>query len=608
MPHTIKSLTITGKCFNGETLDFFTDDKRFLVIYGENGSGKSTISEAFEILQSSSNSKKQIEIQISCKGKDIEDFQNLFVFNESFIERNIKQYHQEGLTPILRIGPEVRLYQQEADKFYEKVHKISSIDCLIESYISRINKFFNSIAYYLNQVQIQWMINTTTEREQMIEYHTIFYTHKQRFQELKTKIKYIIIDSMDLKFSSVIEEIETFIKFLNGFKNYIPELERHLNLQYNKVKEKQQEKIEKQLYCDSEMEEKISNPLNEIDNLSLDIESIVPLFDEKVEIIKNLNVVADKLKTMDRKEPEKISVNLINEYLNYIFCTSDNLRIESSDYYYEIKRDAGSIIPAYLSSGEKNIVALCYFFTEINKDLDKNNDFKKNCLIVLDDPISSLDNNNKIGIYCFLKMMFSQIFKNSESKLVILTHKLDVVFTLDSIFYEIGAKSKFKCFELKDRTLKSFTGKNINMYGKLLERICEYSFNEDEDTDNLVIGNSIRQVLEAYSYFNYDCSINEFFKDSQIMSKLDNKREYFHNSIYRIVLNDESHTEYRIRSGEYFFNKISLSEKRRISKDILALLYILDENHIRRHLLISKKGKESINNIKKWIVEINSKI
>ena len=614
MLHTMTSIKVTGKCFNGERLDIFKDgDTRFAIIYGENGSGKSTIAEAInnrKIILSNLPDGELIKAQIFAGYEEIEDFENIYVFNESFIDKNIKHSYRDGLEPFYWFGPEAKSYYDLKGVFYNHVSENRSADSGIVSTFIWINNFFSSLETYFIQVRTQKGIDNREIMEQIIEYHSKFYGFKEKFEKYYMEsAKHLLLDDIEIS-AGVEADIKSFRLFFKELRDCINNFKEDLESQYFQIATNAREEFGKapSYHYPPHKEEKIYDPLTSIRNLDSAIETINEQLNNKEKSIKNIRRLAGELKKVDPKEPEKISADLINKYLKIIF-SGNNLKVESleHEHCYRIKREEQSIKPSYLSTGEKNIVALCYFFTEITKDFAKDNSLKEDCLIILDDPVSSLDEANKFGINHFLRTVFQQVSKNTKSKIIILTHKLDVVNDFRYIFQEINEKCIF--LELKNQDLQPLDT-NFSVYNELLKQIYEYAC--EGEKEDLKIGNSIRRILEAYSYFNYNCSLNDFFKDTGIMEKCGDRRNYFETSLYRIVLNHESHSRGHIKSGDYSLNRTNQKEMIKISKDILALLYLLDKSHVIKHLQ-NNKGEENniykkeniINNIESWLSEIS---
>lgn len=121
----------------------------------------------------------------------------------------------------------------------------------------------------------------------------------------------------------------------------------------------------------------------------------------------------------------------------------------------------------------------------------------------------------------------------------------------------------------------------------LLQQVFSYAQNPAPDQE-LVIGNMMRRVLEAFSTFSYKKGISDVSLDANILALLpdDNSRMYFQNSMYRLVLNSESHFEEAVRGAPEtsFFSHLSTAEKQRTAKDILCFIYKINELHILSHL------------------------
>lgn len=308
------------------------------------------------------------------------------------------------------------------------------------------------------------------------------------------------------------------------------------------------------------------------------------------EIIEK-NVLIAKLNA----ESENIGIALteINNLLGLIFLSKDRLSIEAKEDKYHVKVRNKLISLKKLSNGEKNAIALCYFFVVMNKNCSEDDIFKKDSLIVLDDPLSSFDYNNKVGIYAFLRKMLSSIVQNENSRVVILTHQIETFFDMIKIFDDIQElKKKKKITVLKNKKIENYDGKP-NVYKNLLKEVYESAKSteplSDDDIENL--GNKLRKVLEAFSTFTYGCGIDKLSTDSTIISEIKdpNIRKYLENSLYKISLNTASHFEERTYSLIELLN-ISYFERDgliRSVKDSLLLIYLLNKNHIMKILEIS---------------------
>ena len=232
-------------------------------------------------------------------------------------------------------------------------------------------------------------------------------------------------------------------------------------------------------------------------------------------------------------------------------------------------------------------------------------------LVVIDDPISSLDFENKVGISSFLRYQTHKIIKgNAKSKILFLTHDLSTFSDLQKIADEmeksfkkqkLGVSIKGRAFELQGRTL-SDPIKSINEYRDLLNMIFSYAMGNTEGL-SLVIGNSMRRALEAFSTFIYGTGIAEVSFDPKVVKSLGNHSRYFENLMYRLVLHGESHFEtrvYALQDDLSFYRFISEEEKQRTCKEVLCFMYCLNPDHIESHI------PDAIREIQKWMADIST--
>ncbi|WP_295092636.1 AAA family ATPase [Ruminococcus sp.] len=352
-------------------------------------------------------------------------------------------------------------------------------------------------------------------------------------------------------------------------------------------------------------------PLYELYNLQLlEYNQVKARAEEAEKICEEKRI---KLQSIESKmKKTKIAHDMINDALKYIFFSDNRLQIGIDNNEYILFVNGNQVKPSEVSVGERNILGLCYFFTSMLQNKEKDDAFKDEYLIVIDDPISSFDVENKVGILSYLKWMLGRfIFQNENTKFLIMTHDLTTFFDINKICKEYISKIKkiyndstCKCnvYELKNQNLEPFNSENRQEYTELLEMIYSYA-SGDTIKYEVVIGNIMRQVLEAFSTFVYKKGIEEVSTDSEILSTIPEEyRLYYDNLMYRLVLHGGSHRKEQTQNMELnFFALISENEKRRTAKDILTYIYLLNPKHICSHLPSSE------NTIKTWCNEIKNR-
>lgn len=326
--------------------------------------------------------------------------------------------------------------------------------------------------------------------------------------------------------------------------------------------------------------------------------------------IKGESVLTQRLNELNSNLKQySIAKDSINEYLRYVFCDTNRLVLSENGDYYSLSSNGVPLVnPKQLSIAERNILALCFFITQLNENLEVGTEFSRDSFIVIDDPVSSIDNLNKIGIYSLFRFFISEVSKKSNSRILLLTHSLNAAFDFYRIFENNirsnGEKVRFAIHELKDKKLHDFKFNMRNEYSANITTIYEYALSNNNSS--ISIGNVMRRVLEAFSTFNYKLGIEKITTNDQILAKIDEKlRPYFRNKMFRLVMHTLSHTEEAVRTESDFFEIISENEKIITAKDLLSFLYLLDKNHLIYHIKGDSHKEEDIRKtLESWISEI----
>lgn len=298
------------------------------------------------------------------------------------------------------------------------------------------------------------------------------------------------------------------------------------------------------------------------------------------------------------------AIKEINHGLSYIFMSKERLQIrnEGNDKYVVLSR--GKPIEANdLSTGERNIIAMCYFFSCIGKGKNAKNRFKDEYIICIDDPISSFDYDNKVGIYSYLRQSICRVLKgNINTRFILLTHNYEVAYNLDKILRDIydevlGSKNAILTLKLQEFNLseeKNLQG-GANQYKKLLENIFLFANEEESEITDLTIGNSVRRVLETFASFEFNKSME--FLNRKIPTINENLSiDQLKNYMYRVLVNNESHGMLSAYAYDEVdrFEMFTPEEKRNTAKLALVLLMLLNKSHITAYF------GDKVNEIEKW--------
>lgn len=316
-----------------------------------------------------------------------------------------------------------------------------------------------------------------------------------------------------------------------------------------------------------------------------------------------------------QKQNVEIALDVINDGLKYIFFSENRFVIEYRDNQYILLSNGKTVKPSDISTGERNVIGLCYYFANImsNKELDRV--YGEEYLLVIDDPVSSFDFENKVGIMSYLKYQLSRfVLGNINTKILFMTHDLQTCHDADKFIQEIMGNCKIAfantgnhSYVKRELVKQHLEEKNLEKheYTNLVNIIYQFAKSEDDEGE-LIIGNVMRRVLEAFSTFEYRKSIQDVSNDKSILNTIEEPyRDYYENLMYRLVLNGESHLKDRVTtmSDLNFFEVITLEQKRRTARDVLGFIYLLNKPHLLSHL---KEENDAETQIEQWLDNIKS--
>ncbi len=384
--------------------------------------------------------------------------------------------------------------------------------------------------------------------------------------QIETKEKSNKGTKLDIdKFSSYLKTLVSQINANNGLlEDKIKEPSRSINLTPTKD---QLDSIEK-LICNANIEIKKHNDI--VINFNTERSSLVQdiwkyiVEEEKVDIEKYKNKIngLDKgisklTKDVDDKinsyfvlnnEIKELTKNVtsiqptvdeINKTLQYYGF--DNFEIVPSalnESYYQIKRENGALAESTLSEGEITFITFLYFLQLAKGSTDKET-ITDERILVIDDPISSLDSNVLFVVSTLIKDIIKNIKNNigSIKQLLLLTHNVyfhkEVSF-IDGRTMECN-RTNYWILRKNNRisSIQSFNMENP------IKTSYQLLWNEIKNKDRnsiITIQNTMRRIIENYF------KMLGGYKDDYLIQKFKSKEEQ---EIFRSLIcwiNDGSHS------------------------------------------------------------------
>ena len=307
---------------------------------------------------------------------------------------------------------------------------------------------------------------------------------------------------------------------------------------------------------------------------------------KKIEI-SNKNIEVLRTQTKNTKE----AVDNINNILKYAYFEGFEIKEKGNNEnniceYYLKRNNIDNDEPIFntLSEGEKNFISFLYFYQLCIGTDDINNSIKKK-IIIIDDPVSSLDSQ---ALFIVTSIIHNLISYKENDKRAFKTENIEqvLIFTHNLYFYkEISLKYKPICKEISYyQIIKNNTKSTVNkmkyddiyfddytLLWKTLKNIKEI-FQQDKSL-NILISNSMRRIIE--SYINFISLGNDVW--ASIINEKPEEPNYYIKCAFLSMINDESH---KIPfDNNIYFQKI-IYEEPKILFDVFEMIFnVIGKEH-----------------------------
>lgn len=377
-------------------------------------------------------------------------------------------------------------------------NKISELEELKVNYISTFSLLLQEIRNVLNE-----------------------YNDKNLVSNLYDSIKTFVdknVEQIDLKIKESNSKKE--IHSIFNFKETISELKRLIqkhNEDFNNLdSNKKQFEIDLWKYLAKESKEKIEKYHIEKYNYSVN-------YFFEVEIENNLNLlISESTEKIEQWKTETVTtqeaISNINIILNNSgfdgFLIDEKEKINNISQYYlkRIDEENSNNVFKTLSEGEKNFISFLYFF-QLCLGTDNLDRSSKKKIIVIDDPVSSLDSQVLFIVTTLIHQLIAKKGNRPDHKMLQNSNIQQVFIMSHNLYFFKEVASEFRpvCY---DKTFFHITKtKNISSVvctGDKNEILNDYTllwnslkiFKEKNDNDlNISLCNIMRRILESYTNF-----------------------------------------------------------------------------------------------------------
>ena len=548
--------------------------------------------------------KKELDIEV----KKYEIIKNIDEENKKFIQNVIGEKDVSC--------DEIENWQKEGYKFHKEIEFKTCLYChnediqsdVRESYITLYENKYIKLLNSLKTVVGKYINNIIMDK---IKYDSI-----KSFYEKTGRTKELLIIQDIYKNIDEIQETISEIYTKKKFDDKIIERIKVLLDYYDSVKDIF-EKIEE----DAEKKEVVKFEFKE--SLKLLYTNIDIIRQVKKEIfLNNLTRIENELKerinTIQQQEIEKVQTYL--QFYQKIFNTKYSIEkvrsamssAQEANAMLEIKFNNRRKINE-ISTGEKNILALIVFFSNLENELKKLNDNEK-ITIILDDPVNSNDWNIFFSLQAIIEDYLQHFYKDKIEDIIILSHNVD---------YAVIQLRNLKQKNEKVKLLRLFPDTCINIdidliYTNDIKLISNFifewlkSFEKKDNYYYMSLNESYRVFLSYRKFFEdliYERSyISQVKVDGEDKGDIEKIKEISNNSDFIDLLDYSSKILYNLDDSKVnitlftkkFINviKIIIGDGNILKMENSDLTKILDEIKIDDTTQFAIKGKEELTNIK----------
>ncbi|MFP6259340.1 ATP-binding protein [Helicobacter pylori] len=248
------------------------------------------------------------------------------------------------------------------------------------------------------------------------------------------------------------------------------------------------------------------------------INNLEKAISENQEKIKKLeNEIRELEKNMVSIRP---IVNEINTLLERYGFTNFGLACTEDEKSYRIQREDGQLVGETLSEGEVTFITFLYYY-HLTKGSLKESDISKNKVLVIDDPISSLDSNILFIVSVLVKDLMKETMeeKTNIKQIIILTHNTYFYkeITLECDLKRYQGKYSFWIIK-KDNNVSKIKDYKENPIKNSYELLWQEVKQAKENNASWVsLQNVMRRIIEYYfrilGGFEHNHNLSECFEN-----------------------------------------------------------------------------------------------
>jgi wobble nucleotide-excising tRNase len=425
-----------------------------------------------------------------------------------------REYIQDNICPFCQQKTITTDFKLQIESFFDETYMndIKQLKLLKQEY----NDLIQNIINYLNIIEMNQknIKHTKLNIDKFSAYlKTLISQSTINNEYLNNKTKE---PSRSIEFISIKEQSELIIELINQANI---EIGKHNDIANNYATER--ENLIKAIwkYLTENFKAEITAFNSSKNGLEKGIENLEKQLQEKQNDYKKLDTeIKDLTKNVTSIQP---TINEINRLLKSYGFLNFEIVPASEDGFYQIQREDGTIAEDTLSEGEITFITFLYYL-QLAKGGTSEKNLHDERVLVIDDPISSLDSNVLFVVSALIKEIIKNVKDDigNVKQIILLTH--NVYFHKEVSFIDGRTKKCDKTHfwilrkQYNTTTIQSFLMENPiqSSYGLLWQEL-----KNDDVSSIITIQNIMRRIIESYF------KLLGKYGDDDLISKFSNKEE-----------------------------------------------------------------------------------
>ncbi|MES2478097.1 MAG: AAA family ATPase [Bacteroidota bacterium] len=404
-----------------------------------------------------------------------------------------KEYIEDTTCPFCQQKTITDDFKKQIDSFFDETYlkDIKQLKELKQEY----NNFTQNIINQLNGIEANQksFINTKLDIDKFSAYlKTLISQNTTNNEVLNNKVKE---PSRSIELISIREQADLISDLINQANT---EIKKHNDIVTNYATERSNLIKAIWRYLVEEYKTEISQFNNQKNGLETGITNIDSQYKAKILEFKTLDAEIKSLnKNVTSIQP---TIDEINRILKSYGFLNFEIVPAQDDGFYQIQREDGTVAETTLSEGEITFITFLYYL-QLTKGGISEDEVNNERILVIDDPISSLDSNVLFVVSTLIKDVIKQIKedKGNIRQLILLTH--NVYFHKEVSFIDGRTKScsktNFWILRKNDKVTSLQSFKMDNPIQSSYELLWQELKSEDVKS-TLTVQNVMRRIIENY--------------------------------------------------------------------------------------------------------------